>query len=67
MLKFNNIDEIESKTNRKKVKCKIKHKPEYGIGKTDKIITYCCSSTPCYFVEFKNYSGYFAKKDIILV
>ena len=39
-----------------------------GIGKTDGVISYCCSTNPAYFVEFEDeYSGYFLKRECTLL
>jgi hypothetical protein len=37
-------------------------------GYSDLIVTYCCSTTPCYFVVFPaiGYEGYFEKDDVII-
>lgn len=35
---------------------------------TDAKVTYCCSATPCYFVEYPDgYSGYFEVKDCTFI
>lgn len=35
-------------------------------GYSDLVKTYCCSSTPCYYVIFPgiDYEGYFARSDV---
>jgi len=38
-------------------------------GVTDEIDTYCCSLTPCWYVEIPDcaYEGYFAVKDLTVI
>lgn len=38
---------------------------DYGEGVSDMVETYCCSLTPCYWVEFLcGYAGYFHVWDV---
>lgn len=47
------------------VKVKLEEFGKYR-GYSDLVQTYCCSSTPCYYVIFPGigYEGYFAKYDV---
>ena len=47
-------------------KVRVKWAPEYGIGTTDAIDTYCCELYPSWYVIFDgdNEGHYFHKKDL---
>lgn len=39
------------------------------LGLTDGVVTYCCSSEPCYYVEVPEfeYEGYFKVSDLVVI
>ena len=58
---------MQEKPNRQshKVRVKVRGFRKYK-GFSDLVETYCCSSTPCYYVVFPaiGYEGYFGKYDV---